>query len=317
MPTHMGVSVTQPVGQAMDRVSMVLFRPFDIGKWFVIGFCAWLSFLGESGGGFPGFNFHMPGKHGEGVREGIEQAWNYLMNNIAWIAPLAIGIFVVSFAIGIVVLWLNSRGKFMFLYCVAHNQAEVQLPWTNYAREANSLFVFRLVVSIIGTVIMLPLIGGLILITVRMILREAVSPGGVLAAVGLGLLVMIFGVVFWIITRLLNDFVIPIQFMRNSGCLDAWREFGGLMRGHTGNLVLYFLFRIVISIAISGIVLAVVLVTCCVAGCLLAIPFLGTVLLLPILVFERAYSLHYLAQFGPGYNAFTPPAGMSPGFVPL
>jgi hypothetical protein len=38
---------------------------------------------------------------------------------------------------------------------------------------------------------------------------------------------------------------------------------------------------------------------------LLAVPYLGTVLLLPILVFERAYSVHFLAQFGPSFNVFS------------
>ena len=45
------ISVTAPVGQALDRVKRMLFQPFDLGKWFVIGFCAWLAGLGESGGG--------------------------------------------------------------------------------------------------------------------------------------------------------------------------------------------------------------------------------------------------------------------------
>ena len=31
---------------------------------------------------------------------------------------------------------------------------------------------------------------------------------------------------------------------------------------------------------------------------------LGTVLLLPVIMFKRAYSLHYLAQYGPAYNVF-------------
>jgi hypothetical protein len=36
----------------------------------------------------------------------------------------------------------------------------------------------------------------------------------------------------------------------------------------------------------------------------LAIPYLGTVLYLPVLIFHRAYSLYYLAQFGPEYDLF-------------
>jgi len=120
-------------------------------------------------------------------------------------------------------------------------------------------------------------------------------------------LVMIpLGVIFWIIGRLTRDFVVPLQFLHRSRCLAAWRELGGMLRGNLGHLVLYLLFRIVLAMAIAVVLVGVVLVTCCIAGCLLALPYLGTVLLLPILVFERAYSLHYLAQFGPDYDVFSP-----------
>ena len=49
------VSVIDPVTPAIDRVKLILFRPFDLGKWFVIGFCAWLAYLGTGGGGGGGF----------------------------------------------------------------------------------------------------------------------------------------------------------------------------------------------------------------------------------------------------------------------
>jgi len=45
------ISVTEPLTLAYDRMKLVLFQPFDPGKWFVIGFCAWLAGLGESGAG--------------------------------------------------------------------------------------------------------------------------------------------------------------------------------------------------------------------------------------------------------------------------
>ena len=308
------MSVTLPVGQAMDRVKQVLFQPFDIGRWFVIGFCAWLACLGE-GGGFPG-GIHYGGHHGHGwhsIRDGFEQARDYVMHNIAWIAPLAIALIVVSVAIWLVVTWLSSRGRFLFLHCVALNAAEVRVPWARFAPAANSLFLFRLVISLISLVVMLPLVGGFLLVVMRMVLREAVSPGGVILAVVLFLAMIAVGIVFWIIGRLTKDFVVPLQYLRHSRCLEAWRELRGLLRGNIGNLVLYFLFRIVLAIAISVVVVGVVLVTCCIAGCLFALPYLGTVLLLPILVFERAYSLFYLAQFGPDYNVFTVPATNASG----
>jgi hypothetical protein len=105
------------------------------------------------------------------------------------------------------------------------------------------------------------------------------------------------------------------MFRRGNKCLEAWGELGSLLRAHAGSFVLYLLMQIVLSMAIGMLVLVVVLVTCCIAGCFLAIPYIGTVLLLPVLVFQRAYSLHFFAQFGPAFDVFPPDAGA--GAVPL
>jgi hypothetical protein len=303
------VSVTLPVGQAIDRVKKVLFQPFDAARWFVIGFCAWLAYLGE-GGGFPS-GFHFGGHHGHGAQSlhaEFEQARDYVLHNLAWILPLAIALIVASMAVWLILMWLSSRGRFMFLHCVAHNTAEVRVPWVEFAPEANSLFVFRLLISLISLVLMLPLVGALVLVVLGMVSHNAVSPAGLLLAIALLFVIIAFGMVFWIIARLTRDFVVPLQFLHRSRVLDAWRELGHLLRGNFANLVLYLLFRIVLAIAITVLVVFVVLATCCIAGCLFALPYLGTVFLLPILVFERAYSLHYLAQFGPDYDVFAPPA---------
>ena len=74
-----------------------------------------------------------------------------------------------------------------------------------------------------------------------------------------------------------------------------------------GNFVNYVLFQIVIGLATGALVIFLVIATCCIAGCFLIIPYLGTVLLLPIVAFKRAYSLHYLAQYGAEYDVFATP----------
>ena len=73
------ISVTAPVGQALDWVKRMLFQPFDLGKWFVIGFCAWLAGLGESG-----TSFHGGGGSGGGgaVRRATHRA-----SAISWTRP--------------------------------------------------------------------------------------------------------------------------------------------------------------------------------------------------------------------------------------
>jgi len=49
--------------------------------------------------------------------------------------------------------------------------------------------------------------------------------------------------------------------------------------------------HITLALAIGVLVLTAVLMTCCIFGCLAAIPYLGTVLLLAIFVFRRSYSV--------------------------
>jgi hypothetical protein len=199
----------------------------------------------------------------------------------------------------------------MFLHCVALDRAEVVVPWHKYASQGNSLFLFRILLGLIGAVVCLPLVAVIIMSILRMAQRGEPSVAGILMCVGIVLVMVAVAIVLTLIEKLTKDFVVPIMFLRGVGWRKGWREFWGLLSGNVGHFILYILFQIVLALAIGAIVLVVVLATCCIAGCLLALPYLGTVLFLPVLVFSRAYSLHYLAQFGREYDVFPAPA--SPG----
>lgn len=311
-PTSPAISVTAPVTQAIARVKLLLFQPFDAGKWFVIGFCAWLAQLGETSFN-AGYNFgSFDGRSsGASLQREFEQAKDYVLGNLHWIGPLAVALVVVGLLLWVLFTWLSSRGRFMFLHCVALNTAEVSAPWHKFARAGNSLCVFRLVLGLIGSLLTLPLVALLVVAIFRMVVAGAPSWGGIALAGGALLALIALGLLCAVIGKLTTDFVVPIMFRRGARCLVAWRELRGLLSDRLGHLILYLLFQIVMAIVIGCMVLLVVLVTCCLAGCLFALPYLGTVLLLPVLLFERAYSLHYLAQFGPEYDVFAAPAAPS------
>ncbi len=303
------LSVIDPVGRALDRVKLILFQPFDLGKWFVIGFCAWLAFLGEGGGGGGG-GFQIPGggsHHGGNVRHQLEHARDYVLNNLYWIVPVLVGAFLLGVALWVVFTWLNSRGRFMFLHCVALNKAEVLEPWNRYGTEANSLFVFRIVLGLISMVVILPLVAFGLVMGWRMFMAHHLSVGGILGIVGLVLGIIALALVFTLIEKLTKDFVVPLMYLRRQRCRACWSELLGVLRDRMGEFILWLLFQILLGLVIGMLVMAVVLLTCCCAGCLLALPYLGTVLLLPVLVFERSYSLYFLAQLGPGFDVFAPP----------
>ena len=321
------ISVTEPIEPAYDRMKHMLFQPFDLTKWIILGFCAWLAGLGESGGGggggfngFNGGNNHCNGNNGqpaEELRHFYHQARDFVLANLDWILPLAIFLVVFILALWLLILWLSSRGKFMFLHCVALNAAEVEEPWKKFSRAANSLFRFRIGIGVIGMILLLPMLAFIILDILRMVMRGEPTVEGVMAAIGLGLMFFFFSIVFALIRKFTVDFVVPIMFLRGGTCLAAWREFGGLLSANPGKMLVYILFQIVLGMAIGVIVMLAFLVTCCIACCLMMLPFVGTVLLLPVLIFKRAYPLYYLAQYGPQYDVFpklpAAPAAPSPG----
>jgi len=311
-PQPASVSVTLPVAQAIDRVKRVLFQPFDLGKWFAIGFCAWLATLGE--GGWGGFHFNFPSGHRHGnARHAVEDAWRYVLNNLHWIVPVVAVVVLLGVALCVVITWLSSRGQFMFLHCVALDKAEVQAPWHKFERQGNSLFGFRLVLGLIGAALILPLVALVVILIVGMVQRDAATVAGILGTIGLGLALLAAALAFGLIAKLTRDFVVPIMFLHGRRCWDAWREFSAVLSANFGRFALYVLFQLVLGFAIGILVLTVVIVTCCCAGCLMAIPYLGTVLLLPVLMFERAYSLHYLAQYGPAFDVFSVAGPATPG----
>jgi len=311
------ISVTEPVSPALERVKRVLFRPFNLGKWFTIGFCAWLARLGEGGGG--NFNFNAGGRHnyGNSFRDDLARARDYVLDNLNWLVPLAAGLIVLCLALWLLFLWLNSRGKFMFLHCVALDKAEVVQPWHQFADEANSLFLFRLGLGLVAMIFTLPLLVIVIVIIGKMLLAGQLVPNGIISAIGFGLLFIGVTIAFAIVQKLTLDFVVPIMFLRRNRCLAAWRELGPLISDHVGTFILYFLFQIVLAIAIGVIILGAIIITCCIAGCLMILPYLGTVLLLPVLMFKRCYSLYFLAQFGRDYDVFPPDPPLQPGASPI
>jgi hypothetical protein len=198
----------------------------------------------------------------------------------------------------------------MFLHCIVRNVAEVVSPWHRYAREAASLFWFRLILGLAQLILIIPPLIAVAILIWRMVQRGEPSAGGIVGAVIFFLLFLLLCLGIWLIARLMEDFVVPILFLRGGSCIQAWRVLGQLISPNLGAFVVYFLFQILLSLAIAACVLALVLVTCCVAGCLLALPYLGTVLFLPVLTFRRAYSILYLRQYGTEFDVFSAPSTM-------
>ena len=197
----------------------------------------------------------------------------------------------------------------MFLHCAALNRGEVKVPWAKYRREGNSLFLFRVVVGLIYFGVMITCAALLVGFIVIPASRSSLSGIGIALVLSIFLPVLLAVVIlFALISKFTKDFVVPIMYLRTSSCVEAWREFLGILSGNKYRFLLYILFQIVIGLAVAVIVVAAAMVTCCCACCILAIHYIGTVLFLTVLIFKRAYSLFYFRQYGSQFDVFVPEA---------
>ncbi len=289
------IEIFEPFKAALDLTWLILFQPFDIGKWFIIGFAAFLSHL--AGGGF-NFNYRTS-KPWNG-----NWHWNYRSFSDdfhpagdlggCWI-PLAIGIGLLVLVIALVCLWVGSRGKFIFTDCIVRNRGAIVEPWHEYRREGNSYFLFMLVVGLSFLVVL-----GLAGIPVWLpFALHGNPPEGVAWIIALIVLggVALAGVIAIAVP---TSFMVPIMYRQRCSALAAFKSAISLITSAPGAVILYFLFLFVLAIAFGIFACLTTCLTCCIT----AIPYIGTVVLLPFYVFFAGYLLLFVRQFGPEYDAW-------------
>jgi hypothetical protein len=302
------ISVIEPLGPAIEKVKEILFRPFDFPKWLAIGFCAWLAHLGEV---VSLLNFN---HRKDGNKLNISQISSEMTDffNEYWPVIVAIGIavLILIIVVSVVFTWLRSRGRFMFLHCVVKNEAKIGEPWNRFSKEGNRLFVFNLVVGVISLIVFAILVSMIILCVLLIIEGGAGIAVGVIGLVPTAILGICAAIVLALVVKFTIDFVVPIMYLRLCGPVEGWRIFLRLLSVNKGKFFLYILFQIVIAIIIGFICYVLPCCLCCCGGCcvmlLLSLPYVWAVALLPILVFDRSYSLYYLRQFGPEWDIFAP-----------
>src|SRR6476660_6787017 len=133
------IEIFKPFGEAFELMKKILFQPFDLKKWLVIGFAAWLANLGAGGGGIGNFNY--PDNRREGA-----QKFNEMIGQIpqpVLITGICVLICIVLLLI-VLFAWLRARGRFIFLDCIVRNRAAIAEPWKEFRAEGNSFLLFSL-----------------------------------------------------------------------------------------------------------------------------------------------------------------------------
>ena len=294
------IEIFKPFGEAFELMKKILFQPFDLKKWLVIGFAAWLASLGAGAGG----NFNYPSKHDEvqKVNDAISQIPH----------PILVGgiVLLVVLVLVLIVLcaWLRARGGFMFMDCIVKNRGAVAEPWREFRTEGNSYFLFSLLVGFVlliaAAVLSLPF---MVPIIADVTFRHTHTVY-LISTIAAWAFVMILVLVAW---SVLANFMIPIMYVRRCRAVEAFSAAAGLISEHPGEILLYWLFLIVLALASALVACVVTCVTCCIT----AIPYVGTVILLPVFVLLRSFALFFIRQFGPDYDVWA--SFVPPEFLPV
>jgi hypothetical protein len=303
------VSPLDAAQQALEHTRRQLF-PFRFERWLALGFVA---FLDQCGRTQMGFSARLPigtgggggeGGHGGDAGRVLSEVSAWLAAHLMLVMAIAAVVLVLVLCVVAFVLWINSRGVFMYVDNVATGRADVSRPWREHAAKADSYFAWNLGLAFAV------LTGGMLLLGVAAFvgIRMARGQGGL--APGIAALAILVGLFLILVlasalaSLALRDFVAPIQMSAGLPCGAAFGVFLGLLRAHPGPFVVYVLLKIVFAMVLAFVTIVAACLTCCCA----LIPVVTQTLLQPAFYFERAWSLCLLRQAG--YDLF--PAAVPP-----
>lgn len=287
-PTN--VTIEHPLTQAKVYTKRIL-SPFDASKWLGLAFCAFLANCSKGGGGGNAFSGFDSVDDGMGFKEYVVSS----MYSLIEMGPLvfaAIGAVVVMvILLRVLAVWVGSRGHFMFIDGILHNRGNVTEPWNRFRGLAHSLFLTRVSVDVfmwlglgifgvliafgMVTIAASPAIGGLTVLSAFLLL---LLPG--LFAVGM-------------IHFIIDTLLIPAMYKSGKRASEVWPTVkSDLISGHWGDLFLYGLVRIGLHIGVGIATIVITLCTCCIP----ALPYIGTVALLPFIIFMRSHQLAFYEE---------------------
>jgi hypothetical protein len=293
----MQIAFLEPMSRAWDRMVGLLFRPFDPARWLVLGFAAWLAGLGGSrAGGSVSRSLDLEDMPGAAT---LGWPWTHSWEHF-WALPFVALAILIVLSLAVLVLWVSSRAKLVWVDDLVTGNAAIVEPWNRLGRLGDSLFVWRLIFALV-------VIAALAVVAVTLVGPAALAAGtDVLAGMSFaamfagGTAAVVLGGAAAVVSLLLDSFVVPIMYRYQLSAIEAWRAFLPWLSAFPGQFVLYTLVALVLAMVFGAVSVVLLFVTCCVV----AIPYVGTVLLLPVWVVWRLFSLEFLAQFDPGLDLF-------------
>jgi hypothetical protein len=291
------ISAVDSLTPAFEHAKQQLFRPFRFGQWTRLALVG--LFAGEmSSGGGCNFNFptHTPSNHRNFVAAAPPN-WELL-------APLLVIAIIAVPVIWCLLIYLNSRMRFVLFDSVIAKKCELGRMWRERREPAFQYFIWQILfflATIAGTAVLLgvPALAAFLLgwFTAP---RQHLVPL-ILTAIFLFFALMLWLLISFVIQVFTKDFVVPQMALENLSAFEGWRRLWVMLQSEKGSYAGYGGMKFVLAIGAAvgvGIVAIIIVV-------LLLIPFGGI----------GAIAVIYGKAAGLTWNVFTITAAIVAGSI--
>lgn len=322
----MPISAIDSITSAFEHTKQQLFRPFRFAEWTRLAFVGLLA--GELGSG-GGCNFQIP-------NSGNTQR-HYLAAHPHWdpalLVPLIVVAVIVLPILWLVLIYINSRMRFVLFDSVVEKRCEIGRMWQQRSVPALHYFAWQIAFAIASIAGFVLFVGVPVLIAY--LLGWFAAPREHIAGLVLGGLAVFFVFMTWFCLVALahvftKDFVVPQMALEGVSAFAAWKRLLPMINSERGRYAGYAGMKIVLAIGAAFIIGIAVLVLvllllipigglgfisvilargagvtwnvytitfAIVAGCiaLLLLLYLVSLVSVPVIVFFPAYSVHFFA----------------------
>ena len=256
------VKLSEIINASFEWTAVVLFKPFRLKKWLVLGFVAWLSGSLIFGTRINvGDIFRTKSKKAEAAyspdislkksppsfQETLEKVITKVKSSPRARA-LIIAAALFFLALIILFIWLSSRFIFIFIEDIVKNDASIVGPFRANREQGNSLFLFRLVVLLVCLAIIGLIIFGLASALIKTGVFHKNSSVGFkqifFACLPFGLMTLLFLAAVGLLQFIVGNFV-TIVMLKDKICFrSAWPKTMELINANIGNFVKFFFLEV-------------------------------------------------------------------------
>jgi len=180
----------------------------------------------------------------------------------------------------------------------------IKIKQFQFSKEGNSLFIWRLVYGIICTILIVFSLIVAFAIIVKVFAGNPPVGMKFLSIAGIILEFVFLMITISYISMLLNDFIVPIMYKHRLNTTQAWLKFLPVFFSNFWDFIVYGLFVFVLIILTVIGIIFIGIFTCCIGFLFLIIPYIGSVVLLPVTYTFRAFSIEFLEQYGDDFKIF-------------